>query len=921
MRPLILKLSAFGPYAGETIIPMQELGSNGLYLITGDTGAGKTTIFDAICFALFGEASGDVREASMLRSKYADPDTPTEVELTFSHGGEVYTVKRNPEYIRPAKRGEGFTSEIAKAELTIPGKPTITKIKEVTKEIINILGINRDQFAQISMIAQGDFKKLLLADTKQRKEIFRELFKTATYDKLQSALESKRKEVYGEVADGKKSIEQYVAGIVVDEDNVLVNEVRKAKSGEMILEDIITLLEQLLKEDQNIKDKSENTFETVGKELEIVNGMIGAAETVEKAREALKQAEDRLAIESPKEKILSSAFEEAKVALAKREEYMNQAAAIKAEMEKYDSIDAMNRAIADAERLKKENEIGLAKKIDEKSSIEKGLSDLKAELASHQDTGAMYEKSRNELEKVQDVDKSLKELAEDYHSYGQAVAQYKNAQQQYEKDNRYFLECKNRYEAMDQAFRDGQAGILASHLEEGMCCPVCGSKEHPLKAHLADNIPSEKELEEAKNKSEDAREIANRRSLEAGNYRTAVELKEGDLKAKAKKILDEEDIRNLNELIEGKRTVIREKIVDINAIIKEIEQKENRRKEVEKMIPEYESKGKALEDAILQRKESLSGINVKINENKNQIRELKKNLTFVSKEDAERKYLELVAEGKEIQEKYDKADAELKTISNRIVALKAEIDSCKMTIADAKDIDLESARKKKTELDEKQSESINIIQKVGSRITQNELTKSNIQKKANDIMTTEKRLQWIAALADTANGKLRGKEKIMLETYIQMTYFDRIIERANLRFLKMSGEQYELKRQRDAHTSQGQSGLELSVIDHYNGTERSVKTLSGGESFMASLSLALGLSDEIQSSAGGIKVETMFVDEGFGSLDSDSLEQAYRALVSLTDGERLVGIISHVAELKTKIDSQIIVKKEKSGGSFVTIQV
>jgi len=206
-----------------------------------------------------------------------------------------------------------------------------------------------------------------------------------------------------------------------------------------------------------------------------------------------------------------------------------------------------------------------------------------------------------------------------------------------------------------------------------------------------------------------------------------------------------------------------------------------------------------------------------------------------------------------------------------------------------------------------------------SRITSNKASLDNILKKLNEIKTVEEKWIWIKSLSNTANGNLSGKEKIMLETYIQMTYFDRIINRANTRFMVMSGGQYELKPRKEAENNRSQSGLELDVIDHYNGTERSVKTLSGGESFKASLSLALGLSDEIQSSAGGIKLDTMFVDEGFGSLDDESLAQAIKALSSLAEGNRLVGIISHVSELKDKIDKQIVVKKEKTGGSNISI--
>ena len=268
MRPLKLKISAFGPYAGCVDIPMEDLGSQGLYLITGDTGAGKTTIFDAICFALYGEASGNNRVSSMLRSKYADPDTPTEVELTFLHSGKEYFIKRNPEYLRPKKSGEGWTKQLADAEFKTPDGHTYTKVKDVTSAIENLLGINKDQFSQIAMLAQGDFLKMLLADTKHRQEIFRELFQTKMYQILQYRLEDKRKEIYGKVDDGKKSITQYIKGIQVDKDDVLILDVEKAQNDEMITDDVLELLDKLIEQDIILQKKLDSELEQINNELE-----------------------------------------------------------------------------------------------------------------------------------------------------------------------------------------------------------------------------------------------------------------------------------------------------------------------------------------------------------------------------------------------------------------------------------------------------------------------------------------------------------------------------------------------------------------------------------------------------------------------------------------------------------------------------
>jgi DNA repair protein SbcC/Rad50 len=270
---------------------------------------------------------------------------------------------------------------------------------------------------------------------------------------------------------------------------------------------------------------------------------------------------------------------------------------------------------------------------------------------------------------------------------------------------------------------------------------------------------------------------------------------------------------------------------------------------------------------------------------------------------------------------HDQAQSDLQKSKENISGYESSIKSLKSQLSSGCALDKDEELEKKTDIENKKGEDDAKSKAIHTRIETNTQALTNIRAKSDSLSELEKRYTWMKSLSNTANGNISGKEKIMLETYIQMTYFERIIDRANTRLMTMSGGQYELKRRREAENNRSQSGLDLDVIDHYNGTERSVKTLSGGESFKASLSLALGLSDEIQASAGGVKLDTMFVDEGFGSLDEESLDQAMRALSGLADGNRLVGIISHVGELKNRIDKQIIVTKDKSGGSRATIVV
>ena len=339
------------------------------------------------------------------------------------------------------------------------------------------------------------------------------------------------------------------------------------------------------------------------------------------------------------------------------------------------------------------------------------------------------------------------------------------------------------------------------------------------------------------------------------------------------------------------------------------------------MIPSFEEEISKTTKEIEKLKEETAAKTSLISEKEKNLNILKKGLTFEDKNEAVKHIQSLEEQAEKLQKTYEDKDNAFKDKKEEILQLRAAIETQEKTIKESKAIDLEGELQKQESLNKAQKECIGRGKTIASRIETNEAIRDNIAKKASKTAQIEKKLQWMKSLADTAGGRLNGKDKVMLETYIQMTYFDRIINRANLRLMTMSAGQYELVRLKEAANARSQSGLDLGVIDHYNGTQRSVKTLSGGESFMASLSLALGLSDEIQSLAGGIQIDTMFVDEGFGSLDPEALDQAYRALAGLTEGNRLVGIISHVSDLKERIDRQVIVTKNKSGGSVIRLSV
>ena len=930
MRPLLLKMSAFGPYAGNTVIEFDKLGDKGLYLICGDTGAGKTTIFDAICYALFGEASGRLRDVSMLRSKYADDLTPTEVELLFLHNDKEYRIVRNPEYYRPSKRGGGLTKQPQDACLYMPDGNVISKAKDVNKAVEELLSLNCDQFFQISMIAQGSFRELLISDTNTRQKIFRELFKTGFYLTLQDKLSEARKEISDKVSDSKKSIELYVRDITVDEDDVLSIDVENAKAGLMLTEDIIELIVSLINKDETIANDNENKLKTVNGELERVNSSIAIIENAINSKEMLDITLKEYEEKKPMEEAANAEFEKAKIELAKKDGIVKELSAIEAEIKKNEDIkktEALINRLSDDEKNETEKLSLLSDEKEQKAGV---LSELKSELDGLKNVGVSIEEYKNKLEKLDESINELNELKKEYIKYNKGQQELEELTDKYIEDNNEFKRLRDIYEEMEQAFRDGQAGILAATLTDGEKCPVCGSLAHPDKAKLTDEIPSEEKLNEAKDNASKARDKANEASSFLRSRRTFVELIKEQLINNAVELFSDSDIdedkdlfiSNLESNIESRKFEITTLRNDINDKLNNEKRRETRKKEIEdNLISEYEKKLKLIDEDIASLNIEIAGINASINENKLKAKEIKESLIFSDMSAAEKRRNELTYTLNSIQKSYDIKEQERNQIHDEVTKLTSKIESLKKSLEGIEISDVTDKKAKKTELEYKRNDLTKKIQEERTRIRINNNVLANIKDKAESLKETEKNLSYITSLSKTANGELSGKEKIKLETYIQTTYFDRIIRRANLRFMEMSSGQYELKRQRVASDIRGQSGLDLVVIDHYNGTERSVRTLSGGESFMASLSLALGLSEEVQSSSGGVSVDTLFVDEGFGTLDSDSLDLAYKALTNVTEGNRLVGIISHVAELRNKIDNQIIVKKEKSGGSVATVRV
>ncbi|MBD5459976.1 MAG: SMC family ATPase [Lachnospiraceae bacterium] len=967
MRPIRLTISAFGSYADRQVLELDRLGSRGLYLITGDTGAGKTTIFDAIVFALYGEASGSVREPGMFRSKYAAPETPTEVELVFTYGGKTYTVKRNPRYMRPKLRGDGEAEQKAGAQLTCPDGRILTKPVEVDDAVREIMGVDRNQFCQIAMIAQGEFLELLLAKTQERQKIFRHIFGTERYVKLQDKLKEAANELKRQSDEARSSVRQYIRGIRCGEESVLSAGLDAAMEERLPLSEVMQLLEKILEEDAESYEAAGREIESLDRELEEINARLGKAEQYDKIRKELQRGREQLEQEQQKLSQAEQALEAERAKQPERDEIDSKITLFASELPRYDVLEEKKKEAADREKLLQKDQKKLAdgKKEQEKQTGE--LEELRKERMTLEHAGEKKEKLFREKEKAEEQRKKLKALQEGMEDFETLVGQREEKRQNYTQLSRQWQAAKQEYDGKYRAFLDGQAGILAQELQAGQPCPVCGAMEHPHPAQKADKVPTESQLKKAQKTAEEARESAEKASGECAAANAAVEEARKTLEKQFNEVALETSLRescgetfretlrracqetapaektengsvkeesesvggaeisglllSLHVEIEQEAERCRSEIARCKAEIRAEESNIRRREELDTVLPEKETACETARQRLAELEKKIAADDAAFRSSRQQAQALAQELRFPGKAQAQAQIEECQKQKEALRKSLETAEKRYNNCKEKVSGLCGQTESYERQLADACEIDALQEQEKKNRAVSARAARAERKESIGARLDANRKAQSNIGDKSGELEDLEERYRQVRALSDTAGGTMRDKEKIMLETYIQMTYFDRIIARANIRLMAMTGGQYELRRRQEPGSKQSQSGLELDVTDHYNGSVRSVATLSGGEAFKASLALALGLSDEIQSCAGGIRLDTMFVDEGFGSLDGESLDQAIKVLLELADGERLVGIISHVGELKERIDRQIVVTKEKDGSSRAGVRV
>ena len=654
-------------------------------------------------------------------------------------------------------------------------------------------------------------------------------------------------------------------------------------------------------EAENINCKLQN----LQKELEQIQEHLQKAQTREQTIRTLELAEaDYIKVQEQGEKIQQE-WEGQKKKQENREELEVKIAQIQTQISIYQELEEKKKRIIERKKFLKEEKERLQTQDIEREELQKRLKDdesekIQLENEPERKTELLFRKEKLDSEKEE-----LKQVVENTKKYHLLCGKLSEIQEQYVDKAQIAKERKTEYDLAYQTFLDGQAGVLAKHLKEGEACPVCGSKEHPKKACGTEYIPSQKELEEVKRKWEQARN-----QMEASSQEAAELL--GKVNAQKERAADQKQIEEQEKRLTDEEYKLQEQMKSNKKKVERYQLLQNQIQKIQEQITTKREEREKISGQI-------AALKAEIDMENKQFEEQQQNLRYEDWKQAEIELQNLQTVKRNSRAEYEAAQKNLQKWNGDMRKLEGKLEQCNKQLENLGEFFVEREQEKKTTLVEQRADYERMLKELQLRLATNQKALLNIEQKSKDIIVLEQKWALVKALSNTANGNISGKEKIMLETYVQMAYFERILQRANVRFMVMSEGQYELARSVVAGNNRSQSGLELDVIDHYNGTRRSVKTLSGGESFKASLSLALGLSDEVQSRAGGIRLDTMFVDEGFGSLDEESLEQAIKALAGLTEGNKLVGIISHVGELKERIDRQIIVTKEKAGGSRAEI--
>ena len=925
MRPIKLVLSAFGPYASKIELDLSKLGENGVYLITGDTGAGKTTIFDAITFALFGKPSGDIRDVKTLRSEYAKEEIETYVELDFVYHDEEYHIYRRPEYTYSHVQKNGEVKQRSKATdayLIMPNGDRIVKPTEVTKQVEQLLGMKRDQFRQIAMIAQGSFLEILNADTKERGKLFEKVFMTSKYSILMDRLNQMAKESYLALNDAKLRLQQIISDVRVPE-NLQEQYVQTLETFAMDdIQPVYDLLDEIIA-------NSKESIEKLRKQKEEIQNQLQKSRKEE--TEKTKQLQDLLSLEKLlKEKLVK---EEKANLYAERvkndgEKYHIQIDALKKEqaqieheLPEYASLTKLSTKLAE---IRKQVSI-ISKELETKINFKKQVDE---DIAFKQKEVNTLTDSELSLNKIILKEEEIEKKISAFHHASMIQSNYQNAVNTLKQKTQLLQESTDRKVILQKQYDDAQisyfanqAGLLALRLAKGEPCPVCGSLEHPRPASHSNKLVTEEEINQYKKKVDQAEKEYQITSKACADASLKMNALQNELELVLKSVTEETvSFEDVQVFIDEHTVQLKKEQKEISTRIKQLQQQSKRYQELQKMIPQLQQKLTAISEEVSQNQIAQTKLSVEYEQLQKQVQEITAKLKYTSETEAKNRIAMITRQISEYQQQINRLESESKLAMDELVYVNAQIDMLNEKVSSS--IDAISNYQNQLKLLQTEIENLQIQQEeILKCIHDTQMYESDAQDTKKKIVSESdayqiklSRYSSLKELADVAMGNGRSsKEKITLQEYVQIAYLDRMIHKANERYLSMSNQQYQLVRSAGTKDKRSHEALDLDVIDFSNGSIRPVSSLSGGESFIASLALALGMSDEIQSQAGGIQIDTMFIDEGFGTLDQDSLNNAIQTLTNLSGENRLVGIISHVKELKERIHKGIIVTKDLHG--------
>ena len=914
MRAINLTMQAFGPFKDKVNIDFEKFGKNGLFLITGATGAGKTTIFDAISYALFGQSSGGDRSESMLRFSAAGPELETYVEFIFEYKGQTYKIRRSPRYERLKSRGEGTTGEGTKQTiLYLPDGSSINSLTDADQYIVNMLGVDADQFTQIAMLAQGDFVKLLKADNEEKRKLFRRLFSTGKFIELEKNIKEKFRKSREELEINRALYDEILKGFeLLDNDSEKFSELIAGDPSfiidfiENINQDFANRLANIELENVKITKEKEETSKLMDKVSDYIDNKSKLEENI-KRLESIKENFESL---TSKHDNLSKDEE-------RRDEILAKIGKLEEELKKFENI---NMIIADINTKSAELDILKSDKIkndNQKERIGKEIISINKFLDENEKLDLDFTQlivKKDKLKAVIAEYDSLINLYVDQEKYESERSEFEEKYHFYKKIKKAF---EDKITEMENYYFESQAGILAKDLKEGQACPVCGSIHHPDPARLKNENISKEEIEKEKERA-------------SSNLEVFEKVKDSLLKKNEKLTFISDEISKFYkkypdlpkevDQVKVKKASLTDQVSDIENKLDDLDKtftlvetaKENLRTMLEEEA-NFREKGNTLSNQIIVLETNLNNLKEQEEKERSTLGDRGDKLILAEKDNLmqDKKYLEGYIS--KIREVYSKTRTEITRIEseNKLYSSKLD-DSYNLDIASLEskifDIDSELSKLKKEELLLRPALSTNI---------------SHLHRFKEQIKLIKEREHShnnYKQLADILSGNISGMNVVSFETFVQMKYLDRILIESNKRLQKMTEGRYSLIR-KTSESKKKQSGLDFYVIDHHNKKERDINTLSGGESFQAALSLALGLSDIIQMESGGVELNSMFVDEGFGTLDGDTLSKVMATLLSISKVDKLIGIISHVDTLKDQIDKKIVIDRSRDGHSTISQEI